>query len=112
LVLLAGQARNRRNVELALDQSLDERERKRPVAGIVDVSFLFEAAHLRAVVPLFGPAEALGVGPAGVADALAGIDADRRHVQVLEKLVLIVADDDEKVELRRGDRGLVRLYLA
>ncbi len=76
------------------------------MAGIVDVSVVLEAAHLRAVVPLFRPAEPLGVGAAGIADALAVIDADRRHVLVLEKLVLIVADDDENVELRRGDLGL------
>src|SRR5258708_22659881 len=101
-VLAVAEPRDCRNVELAFDQALDERERERPVAGIVDVSVLFEAAHLRAVVPLLPPAEALGAGPAGIADALAVINPDRRHVPVLEKLVLIVADDDKNVELGRA----------
>src|SRR5712692_223764 len=90
--LVLVQTGNGGDVEFALDQALHEAQRQRLVAGIVRVALLLEAAHLRAVVPLFRPIEFSGAAAARVANGAAVIDADRRHVPVLEKLVLVLAD--------------------
>ena len=112
-----GQARDGRNIEFTFNQLFNQMQRQRFVTGIASGLDVFKAPHLCRAIPKFRRLEiAFGMGAVGVANVLAVVDANRRHVGVLEQLVLIVANDHQHIQLRCGN-GLLqmrqrRLYLG
>src|SRR5207245_1006631 len=105
-MLLARKRGERRDVELALDQALNEMQSEATVAGILNFALFFQAAHLRALIPV-----ALRNRLArGVSNGFTVVQRDGWHVLIAEELVLVVAHDDQDIEPRRRNLGLHALH--
>ena len=95
--LSAGGAAHRRKIETIILQSGNQVTREAGMAGIV-------AIRLWLLIALAGPSQWIGLRCGfGISDDVAIPDADRRHVAVIEQFLLIVTDDDQGVEPRRGN---------
>ena len=84
LALLVGERAHDGEIEAVVLQRRDQVARKAGMAGIVGLLHLLLVRQASA-------------------DRVAVIDADRRHVVVVEQLLLVVAHHDQRVQLRRRD---------
>src|SRR5262245_61920486 len=100
--LLALQRFHRRDVETPVGQSGRNVGAEPGVAGVEALVLLLHALALVLEIPAgrgFG-------GCRRIADAVAIVDGDRRAALVAKNLTLIVANDDQNIELRRRNGGL------
>ena len=83
------------DVELAVDEFIDQMPRQAGIDGVVARRFLFIPTRRRPPSPI----RVRNRLHRHVGDGFAVIDEDAGHVVVMIKLVLVVADDDQRVEL-------------
>src|SRR6185437_15839328 len=100
LGLARGQRADRGDVEILFGEALDQVLRQSGMDRIVDVGAVFFAALLRATVPVVGGQVGARLG---VGNGFAVIDRDRGIVLRREQFVLVVADDDQRVEIGAAD---------
>src|SRR5262249_60515541 len=100
--LLAFQRFHRRDVKALVGQSGRNVGTEASVAWVEALVLVLHALALVLEVPAI-----CGLSGRGrIADAVAIVDGNRRPALVAENLALVVADDDQYIELRRRNGGL------